>query len=53
MANDKLDQGTVPVPLIGPGYPVQGLGKPSKDQPVMKNPQAVKVPGDVTPRRKK
>ena len=30
-----------------------GVGKPSDDQPNLPNPQPVKVPGSITPRRKK
>ena len=30
-----------------------GLGEVGGDQPVLPNPQAVKVPGDVTPRKRK
>jgi len=30
-----------------------GYGSPSDDQPNLPNPQAVKVPGDVTPRPRK
>jgi hypothetical protein len=52
MATTNDDQKQVPVPLLDTTRPSGGYGSPSSDEPIRPNPQAVKVPGDITRRKK-
>jgi hypothetical protein len=54
MADQKNDSSTIEQGggnILERGRP-DGVGKPSNDQPNMPNPQPVKIPGNVTRRKK-